>query len=63
MITGMALSAWAEGLEQHKKVKCKMVCYLMPRRSAGTRCYLYVGNGLSHLRARDYRFIVLLFLS
>lgn len=46
------LSMRAEGLEKHKKLKCKMVCYLKPGRSVGTRCYLYVGNGLSHLGAQ-----------
>lgn len=49
VITGMTLTAWAKGLGTHKKLKCKMVCYLMPERSVGTRCYLYAGNGLSHL--------------
>ena len=63
MITGMDLAGWAEGLEKHKKLKCKMVCYLVPGRSMETRCYLYVVNGLSHLGRTDYRFIVLLFLS
>lgn len=52
MITRAALSAWAQGLEKHKKVKCKTVRYLMPGSTGGTRCYLYVGNGLSHLRAQ-----------
>lgn len=50
MITRTALTAG--GLEMHKKANCKMVCYLMPGRRVGTRCYLYVGNGLSHLRAQ-----------
>lgn len=62
MITGTAPAAWAKGSEQHKKLKCKMVCYLMPGRSVGTRCYRYAGNGLSHLGGADYRFIVLLLL-
>lgn len=52
MIMRMALIALAQGLEKHKKLKCKMVCYLIPGRSVGTRCYLYVGNGLSHLQAQ-----------
>lgn len=52
MITGMALTAWAKGLEKRKKLKCKMVCYLTPGRRVGTRCYLYMGNGLSHLGAQ-----------
>lgn len=52
LITRMALSAWAEGLERHKKLECKTVCYLVPTRSVGPRCYLYVGNGLSHLGAQ-----------
>lgn len=51
MITRMAFIGDAEGLEKNKP-KCKMVCYLMPGRSVGTRCYLYVGNGLSHLGSR-----------
>ena len=52
MITRVAFTAWAKGLEKHKNLKCKMVCYLLQERSVGTRCYLYVGNGLSHLQAQ-----------
>lgn len=37
----------AEGLEK-QKVKCKMLYHPM----AGSRCYLYVANGLSHLWAQ-----------
>lgn len=51
MITRMAFTGDAEGLEKNK-LKCKMVCYLMLGRSVGTRCYLYVGNGLSHLESQ-----------
>lgn len=51
-ITGAALHARAKRLGRRKKLKCKMVCYLMLGRSVETRCYRYVGNGLSHLGAQ-----------
>ena len=52
VISWLARAARAEGLEEDKKLKCKMVCYLIPGKCVGTRCYLDSGNGLSNLGAQ-----------